>query len=278
MVEAMARPTRNDGTNGWHHVMNRGVDHQVTFFNDSNRVVFERLAGEAALEHGVEIHAYCLMDNHFHLLAHCPDGGLSSTMQQLVSSYTRIVNSQTDRDGALFRGRFHSVPVTSERHVLHAAAYIHRNPIDLMPAAALGAYRWSSFGSYLLTRSAPPWLTTEWVAERLSIEEHRAMVMRDLAEPARLPMLEAWTAIDLAVAGTGATDGAVRTALRALLGSQLAGASAEDLAARLGLAGPGAARSALLRARHRYDRDPSFRDLAAKTQRLVSDTKRCVRG
>ncbi len=258
--------------------MNRGIDHQVTFFNDSNRLVFERLAGEAALEHGVEIHAYCLMDTHFHCLTHCPDGGLSSTMQQLVSSYTRIVNSQSDRDGPLFRGRFHSVPITSERHVLHTAAYIHRNPIDLVPATALGAYRWSSFGSYLMTRSAPGWLTTDYVADRLSIEDHRAMVMTDLAEPALLPALEAWTTIDLAIAGTGVTDRAVRIALRALLGSQLAGSSAEELAERLGLSGPGAARSALLRARTRYDRDPAFRDLAARTQRLVSDTKRCVSG
>ena len=71
IVGAMGRAHRSDVEDGWHHLMNRGAAGQATFSCDPDRVDFGRLLGVGHERFGVEVHAYCLMTNHFHLLVHC---------------------------------------------------------------------------------------------------------------------------------------------------------------------------------------------------------------
>jgi REP element-mobilizing transposase RayT len=127
----MGRNRRADVDGAWHHVMNRGAARLPTFLTKSDGLTFERLIGEGHDRFGVEVHAYCLMSNHFHLLVHCPSGGLSPFMQHVAAVYTRAFNERHGRDGPLFRGRFHSLLVHDGRYVITAARYIHRNPLDL---------------------------------------------------------------------------------------------------------------------------------------------------
>src|SRR6056297_903317 len=243
----MARPLRIDEPNGWHHVMNRGVDRSIVYPHDRDRVTFEKLMGRLADELGIEIHAYCLMGNHYPLLVHFPRGGLSTFMQQLSSSYTRIVNERLGRDGPLFRGRFHSVVVQSELQIAHAAAYIHRNPIDLVPESVLDAYRWSSFGVYLGRRSAPTWFTRSTVDALLPRDVHRELVSQDLDPPA--PVAVTAERIDAAVAARFDPTCPDGRRVRLLLGFELADMTAGHVATWLGLASAGAARTALVRAK-----------------------------
>lgn len=98
----MPRPLRIDVEDGWNHVMNRGIDHGDVFFADTDRIEFGQRLGDVFDRFGIRTHAYCLMDNHFHLLLHCPEGRLSDAMQRLGSLYTRHVNDRLGRDGALF--------------------------------------------------------------------------------------------------------------------------------------------------------------------------------
>jgi REP element-mobilizing transposase RayT len=179
----MGRPLRNDAPGNVHHIMNRGVDFGTVFFDDGCRLTFERLLGEAHDEYGLEFYAYCLMGNHFHLLVRDPDGAVSRAMQQLSSSYTRIVNGRVGRDGPLFRGRFTSVLVGSDDHLIAAAVYVHRNPIDLVPVDALDAYRWSSYPVYLGRRSTPTWLSTDVIDALIPITAHRELVSIGSSEP-----------------------------------------------------------------------------------------------
>jgi REP element-mobilizing transposase RayT len=159
----MPRPLRIDIEDGWHHLMNRGVDHGVVFFEDTDRIEFgQRLADMFDL-FDVRTHAYCLMDTHFHLLCHCPNAGLSEAMQRLGSLYTRHVNDRLGRDGALFRGRFHSRLITDEAHLMATVRYIHRNALDLPGVSRARDYRWSSHRAYLGLRASPPWLCTDHV-------------------------------------------------------------------------------------------------------------------
>lgn len=143
--------------------MNRGADRRNVFFDDSDRIEFGARLADIYERFGVETHAYCLMDNHYHTLFHCPDGGLSLAMQRLGSLYTRHVNDRLGRDGALFRGRFHSRVITSEAHLVAAARYIHRNPLDLPGIDQPDGYRWSSHRTYLGFREPPPWMVTSTV-------------------------------------------------------------------------------------------------------------------
>ncbi|NND75914.1 MAG: hypothetical protein HKN44_12990 [Ilumatobacter sp.] len=156
----MSRPPRPDPIDGWHHVMNRGVDRQRVFFDDSDRVDFLRLLGVAHERHGIETHGYCLMGNHFHLLLRCPSGQLSEGMKGLTSTYTRHVNDRVGRDGPLFRGRFRSRLILEPADIVGVVRYIHRNPLDIVGVDRCDRYRWSSHRDYLGHRDAKSWLRT----------------------------------------------------------------------------------------------------------------------
>ena len=237
--------------------MNRGVDRAIVFPHDRDRLTFEKLMGQLADGLGIEVHAYCLMGNHYHLLVYCPHGGLSTFMQQLSSSYTRITNDRLGRDGPLFRGRFHSAPIRSELQIARTAAYIHRNPIDLVPEAALTASRWSTYGVYLGRRSAPSWLTRTTVDALLPPDLHRRLV----AEPLELPTaVEVTTAdIDSLVAGRVDPQCPRGKQIRLLLGFELSDLSAADIAAWIGLTSAGAVRAELSRAKSARCASPRLR-------------------
>ncbi|MFP5487465.1 MAG: transposase, partial [Acidimicrobiia bacterium] len=92
---------------------NRGARRQVIFHDDDQRRLFGGLIGDAHERFGVGVIAYCLMDNHFHLVLDAPDGGMSEFMHRIGSAFARHVNDELGTDGPLFRGRFHSRPITS---------------------------------------------------------------------------------------------------------------------------------------------------------------------
>ena len=140
--------------------MNRGVDRQAIFFADDDRREFGSGLGVLWAEHGIEIHAYCLMDNHFHLLLRCPRGNLSDALQHVMSRFVRTINHRGGRDGPLVRGRFRSRLITTPGHQFHALRYIHRNPLDVVGVRSVDQYRWSSHRTYLGLRPTPDWLFT----------------------------------------------------------------------------------------------------------------------
>lgn len=162
----MPRQPRSDPPGGWHHVMNRGVDHGTVFRTARDARAFLDATAEACRRTTVEVHGYCLMPNHFHLLVHCPDGGLSQFMQLVLGPFTQMVNARGGRDGPLFRGRFHSVLLATPEHVDNAERYIHRNPSDRVPVVAVERYSWSSLAAYLGNAAPPKWLSTSWVTSR----------------------------------------------------------------------------------------------------------------
>jgi putative transposase len=97
----MARPLRIEYENAWYHVMNRGFAHNPIFLNDKHRHFFLDLLFEVNQKYHVEIYAYCLMDNHYHLLIQTPLGNLSQIMRHLDGVYTQRFNKDLKRDGPL---------------------------------------------------------------------------------------------------------------------------------------------------------------------------------
>ena len=164
MIAGMPRRLRPDPPGARYHVLNRGADRQDVFSGDADHAYFETLLADATTAHGVEVHAYALMTNHFHLLLHCPDGGLSATMKDVQAVYVSTYNHHHGRSGPMFEGRFTSIPLDSPsaRHL--AGRYIHRNPLDIVPVRSLDRYRWSSLGAYTGSRPTPPWLHTHELA------------------------------------------------------------------------------------------------------------------
>ena len=145
--------------------MNRGADHHDIFTDDADRQVFLNSAAEAAKRYHLEIHAYCLMTNHFHMLLRSQDGQLAAGMQFLSGRFTRLVNVRVGRDGPLFRGRYASVAIASDTHLVQVCRYIHLNPVLAGMRPTAETWPWSSAAAYVGLARAPVWLRTDQVLE-----------------------------------------------------------------------------------------------------------------
>lgn len=161
----MPRQNRPLQPGGWYHVTNRGVDRMDIFRSNSDRVRFLELIAEAIALHGIEVHAFCLLLNHYHLLIRTPDANLDAAMHRAMSIYAREFNVRHERDGPLFKARYHSCLIETDEYLKAVSRYIHRNPLDI-GVQDLVRYRWSSFGTYVSPRKSPLWLSTEFTLEQ----------------------------------------------------------------------------------------------------------------
>ena len=110
----MSRPLRIEYPGAWYHVMNRGNNFQKIFLDDADKKQFLKLLGETCEMWKIRVHAYCLMDNHYHVLIETPVIGLSRAMRHLNGIYTQRFNRKNKRDGVLFRGRYRAILVQSK--------------------------------------------------------------------------------------------------------------------------------------------------------------------
>lgn len=162
----MSRPLRIEYPGAWYHVINRGGGRRTIFHSDKDREIFLDLLGDVSRIYSVEIHAYSLMGNHYHLLIHTPEGGLSEAMRHLNGVYTQKSNRNRHSDGPLFRGRFKSLLVQSDDYLLELVRYIHRNPVEAGLCRQPRDHRWTSHRAYLSKGLRPPWLRTDEVLNR----------------------------------------------------------------------------------------------------------------
>ena len=162
----MARPLRIEYPGAYYHVMNRGLSRRDIFLEDQGRENFLGLLSDISRLWKVEIHAYCLMDNHYHLLLQTPKGGLSRAMRHLDGVYTQRFNRAHHRDGPLFRGRYKAILIDAEEYFLSVVRYIHQNPLQAGVVSDIDRYRWSSHRGYLYKSERPLWLNTHSVLSR----------------------------------------------------------------------------------------------------------------
>lgn len=275
----MGRPLRIDPAGGWHHVMNRGIDHGAIFFADTDRLEFGRLLGLVHDRFGVEIHAYCLMSNHYHLLLRCPDGGLSDSMHLLGTRFVQYVNDRLGRNGPLFKGRFHSRLIVDSGYLANVVRYVHLNPLDIPDVGDLAAYRWSSHRTYLGLRPAPSWLSIDKVLGWFhgDVEAYSGFVAAPLdTSPIRLPRTvdQLVNACGMVVAERSPSHPrshhAEQRCLLLHLADHLGRTERAQIHESLGLAGD-SVRTATARARRRFDEHPQMREMLDVARRLVAD-------
>lgn len=149
----MARPLRIAIPGGLYHVIARGNDRQVVFFDDHDRTRFLGVLAQATDRFRLLCHSYCLMDNHYHLLLETPQANLSLAMRQLNGLYAQAFNRRHGRCGHVFQARFRAILVQKESHFLRAARYIVRNPVRARICGEPGHWPWSSYNA--LAGSAP---------------------------------------------------------------------------------------------------------------------------
>jgi putative transposase len=163
----MARKVRLQYPGAIYHVMNRG-DHQERIFRSAgDKELFLQTLGEACEKTDWQVHAWCLMSNHFHLVVETPGANLVAGMKWLLGTYTMRFNRKHKLFGHLFSGRYRALPVegSGNGYLKSACDYVHLNPAraKMIPAnRPLCAFRWSSYPHYLKERSArSPWLRVD---------------------------------------------------------------------------------------------------------------------
>ncbi|MDR3490959.1 MAG: transposase [Gammaproteobacteria bacterium] len=158
----MPRPLRIEYSGAWYHVMNRGINHMPIFTENKHRDMFLHLLKEISTLFQIEIHSYCLMDNHYHILLRTPIANLGKAMRHLNGVYTQRYNRITKRDGSLFRGRYKAILIEAERYLIHVSRYIHLNPVAAKLVQQAHDFKWSSYRFYL-ANTFQEWLHTSHI-------------------------------------------------------------------------------------------------------------------
>jgi len=170
----MARPLRIEYQGAIYHITSRGIDRREIFNNDKDREHLIQLLKEGADFYKVEVVAYCLMSNHFHLLLCTNQPNLSRFMQRMNVAYTRYFNHQYKRVGPLMQGRYKAILVGSEEYFKVLSRYIHLNPVKVKSIAKkslseqkliLKRYKWSSYHGILDKGKRSKYFSSEMVLE-----------------------------------------------------------------------------------------------------------------
>ena len=163
----MARPLRIQFSGAVYHVINRGTAWQATFVLEDDYETFLKALAEAHVLWGVEVFAYCLMSNHYHVCLRTPKCNLSRVMRHVDGLYTQRFNRSHGRDGSLFRGRYRAILIDADEYLASVVRYIHLNPVEARVVKLPEEYRWSSHKLYLQPPKVPSWLKVEEVLEQL---------------------------------------------------------------------------------------------------------------
>jgi putative transposase len=160
----MPRKLRVEYEGAIYHVMNRGDRREPIFKDDRDREVFLETLGQCCAKTDWQVHAYCLMSNHFHLVMETPKANLVAGMKWFLGTYTGRFNRRHKLFGHLFSGRYKSLVVdgSGNGYLRTVCDYVHLNPVRaqlLEPDQALRDYRWSSYPAYLTS----PGKRAEWL-------------------------------------------------------------------------------------------------------------------
>lgn len=136
------------------------------FRNRRDYKEFLRLIAKCYDQCQVNVVAYCLMSNHYHLLLCTPHANLSEYMRQLNGVYTQIYNRSYRQDGSLFRGRYKAIVIQEELYLMRVIRYIHLNPMKAGIVKKLHDYEWSSHNSYIDGSRKNRWLNDHEVVRR----------------------------------------------------------------------------------------------------------------
>jgi len=143
--------------------MNHGRRSESIFSDKHDYLMFIDLLIEISEMWNVNVAAYCLMTNHYHILLQTQDGNISRCMRHLNSVYTQRYNRRYGCDGQLFRGRYKSILICDDSHLLQLVRYIHKNPVKAYLAKDLPDYEWSSYKGYLSYAKKWKWLHKDYI-------------------------------------------------------------------------------------------------------------------
>jgi putative transposase len=156
-MDGMPRRPREEVEGGVHHVYARGNDKRAIYLDDDDRAKYLALLGRVVGLTRWRCLAYCLMDNHVHLLIETPEANLGRGMQRLHGLYARAFNDRHGRSGHLFQGRYGGVRSVTDAQLWATVAYVALNPVEAGLCAEAEDWHWGSHAAIVEGR-APDWL------------------------------------------------------------------------------------------------------------------------
>lgn len=170
----MARPLRIEFEGALYHITSRGNAKDDIYKIDNDRQEFLSLLNIASNRFDWYCHAYCLMDNHYHLLIETNSPTLSKGMKFLNGTYTQYFNQQHERVGHIYQGRFKAILIEKESYLLELSRYIVLNPVRARMVRAAKDWPWSSYRATAGIIQAHACLTTDWILSVFGKQRKRA--------------------------------------------------------------------------------------------------------
>jgi REP element-mobilizing transposase RayT len=170
----MARPLRIEFPGAVYHLTSRGNARQRIFLNNDDRKIFLETLFQVVTRYGWLCHAYCLMDNHYHLLVETPKPTLCSGMRQLNGVYTQAYNRRHKKVGHLLQGRYKAILVEKEAHLLELCRYVVLNPLRVKARDRVDQWKWSSYRATGGIARAEKFLTIGWILSQFGSRKSEA--------------------------------------------------------------------------------------------------------
>ena len=145
----MPRTARVESPTGYYHVMMRGNNREAIFYKNSEKRYFMELLQQQVDNKNIFLSAYCLMDNHVHLLICSGLQEMSEALKWINIKFASYYNYKYQRAGHVFQGRFRSETIDTEEYFLQVIRYIHNNPIKAKIVEDAQSYEWSSYSYYI---------------------------------------------------------------------------------------------------------------------------------
>lgn len=157
----MARPIRIEYPGALTHVKSFCNPGSRIFLEQANHQMFVELLDELLVQHEIDCYAYCMMNDHYHLLLETATTNLSKMMRSLNGRYTQYFNREYHQSGAIFRGRFKSIVIQKERYLREMSRHIVLNPLRADLVDYPEDYLWSSYRATAGLDQAPSWLVVD---------------------------------------------------------------------------------------------------------------------
>ena len=170
----MARPLRIEYAGAVYHITSRGNARKPIFRDDKDRDSFFEILTSVTKRYNWLCHAYCLMDNHYHLIIETPDANLSRGMRQLNGVYTQTYNRRHKKTGHIFQGRYKAILVDKDSYLLELCRYVVLNPLKAGIVERPDDWKWSSYISTAGIKKAPRYLTVDWILGQFGKDRGKA--------------------------------------------------------------------------------------------------------
>lgn len=173
----MARPLRIEYEGAVYHVTARGNERKAIYKDEADRSIFLDTLHKVNRKYNLLCHAYCLMNNHYHLIIETPEGNLSKGMRQLNGVFTKLFNKKHKRVGHIFQGRYKAILIQKESHLLEVCRYTVLNPVRARAVKNPDEWKWSSYLATLGKEKPHKCLNRDWIlrqfADRRKIAENK---------------------------------------------------------------------------------------------------------